>query len=113
MRCYHFPSILPSKKEIDSLTDKETFIKYMTNIHFLQLLTDEASLVGVHFGEEEGGGYFTRDPFTTQVFYLIFFLIFDSSLDNHKLDRSILKSILKDRVLHNFSTIESYKKNIN
>jgi sugar-specific transcriptional regulator TrmB len=65
--------------------------------HFIQLLTDEGTVLGVHFGSKEGGGHFTRDPFTTQVHYNIFFLIFETS-KGKKINREILKEILIDRV---------------
>ena len=106
-----FYNLFDSKTNVDSFQDPKQFIKYMTNIHFLQLLTDQASLVGVHFGEpdEEGGGHYTRDPFTTQIFYIIFFLIFESSTGN-KIDRKIVKKILKDRISTNFVNLLSLKK---
>ncbi|MHA2105731.1 MAG: hypothetical protein ACW981_20075 [Candidatus Hodarchaeales archaeon] len=69
--------------------------------HFIQLLTDEGSVLGVHFGSKEGGGHFTRDPFTTQVHYNIFFLIFETSKGG-KINREILKEVLIDRVRRNF-----------
>lgn len=72
----------------------------MQKMHFIQLLTDEGSVVGVHFGGSDGGGHFTRDPYTTQSHYMIFFLIFETS-KKRKVDREILKEILTDRVLQN------------
>ena len=105
----YFSENKPTEEELSKIQNKELFIKYMTNIHFIQLLSDEASLTGVHFGEEEGGGHFTRDPFTTQAFYSIFFLIFESSLGK-KVDPAVIKSILQDRILSNFMVIENLKK---
>ena len=75
--------------------------------HFMQLLTDEGSVLGVHFGSKEGGGHFTRDPFTTQAHYIIFFLIFETSKEK-KVNREILKEIMIDKVKRNFIlTLES------
>ena len=105
----YFSQNKPTKKELEAIENADIFVNYMNNIHFIQLLSDEASLTGVHFGEEEGGGHFTRDPFTTQAFYAIFFLIFESSL-GRKVNPTIIKSILKDRIVSNLMTIESYKK---
>ena len=81
--------------------EKMSIVKKMKHLHFLQLLSDEGCILGVHFDSENGGGHFTRDPFTTQAYFPMFFSIFESST-NEKVDREVLKFILKDRTLNNF-----------
>lgn len=106
-----FHNLFNSRSDLSKFQDTERISKYMTNIHFIQLMTDQASLVGVHFGshDEEGGGHFTRDPFTTQIFYIIFFSIFESSI-GQKIDRVIIKNILEDRIVSNFNNLLSLAK---
>ncbi|KKL13462.1 hypothetical protein LCGC14_2525550, partial [marine sediment metagenome] len=77
-----FPKAMPPEYKQSMLDLQKT--------HFMQLLTDEGSVLGVHFGSKEGGGHFTRDPFTTQAHYMIFFLIFETSKEK-KVNREILK----------------------
>ncbi|MFW9930298.1 MAG: hypothetical protein ACFFD1_12960 [Candidatus Thorarchaeota archaeon] len=85
-----------------SIPDEFKFSKFDINkTHFIQLLTDEGTVLGVHFGSKEGGGHFTRDPFTTQSHYVIFFLIFEES-KGKKIDRNVLKEIMFDRAKKNF-----------
>ena len=105
------PNLLNPKIDLKDFNDPQKFLQYLTDIHFIQLLSDQASLVGVHFGSEEeaGGGYYTRDPFTTQIFYNIFFLVFESSIGK-KIDRAIIKGIVKDRIVSNFNSFVSIKK---
>ena len=80
-----------------------TIIK-LPKAHFIQLLSDDGSVVGVHFGGVEGGGYFTRDIFTTQAFHNIFFLIFEMSLGK-QIDDGILKNIMLKIVSRNLLKI--------
>lgn len=96
---------LPSTdKEMIQIQKNKSFQHKMTNIHFIQLLSDQGTILGTHFGGQEGGGHFTRDPYTTQSQYVLFFLIFES-VTGKKVDRSIVGRIIKDRVLKNFSSV--------
>ena len=88
-----FPKAMPPKYRQNMFNIQKT--------RFIQLLTDEGSILGVHFGSREGGGHFTRDPFTTQAHYVIFFLIFETS-KKKKINREIFKEIMIDRVKRNF-----------
>lgn len=88
-----FPKAMP--------TDLRESMHDIQKTHFIQLLSDEGSVLGVHFGSKEGGGHFTRDPFTTQVHYIIFFLIFEIS-KGRKINREVLKEIMIDRIKRNF-----------
>ncbi len=99
-----FVDMVTSDKDMIKLQKDNNFIHKMTNIHFIQLLSDQGTILGAHFGDKEGGGHFTRDPYTTQSQYVLFFLIFESSTGK-KVDRDIVGRILKDRILKNFSSM--------
>jgi len=95
-----------NKNELLKLIPKDRLqmIPELTSIHFIQLLTDEGSLLGVHFNSPEVGGHFTRDPYTTQAHYNIFFLIFETS-KGEKVNRTTIRKILKDRIVKNFLSV--------
>lgn len=79
-------------------------LKNRPTVYFIQVLSDQGSVMGVHFGGTEGGGHFTRDIFTTQAFHNIFFIIFEMSLGK-QIDDGILKNIMIKIVSRNLLKI--------
>ena len=96
-----FGDMVSSDDDMNRLRNDKSFYHKMINIHFIQLLSDQGTIVGAHFGGNDGGGHFTRDPYTTQSLYVLFFLIFESSIGK-KVDREVVRQIIKDRILQNF-----------
>jgi sugar-specific transcriptional regulator TrmB len=99
---------LIGKEIADIIPKNSSQIYQIDKTHFIQLLTDEASVLGIHFGSSVGGGHYTRDPYTTQAHYSMFFLIFELSKGT-KINREIVKEIMIDRLKKNYSLVFNSK----